>query len=160
MLQHLRRLLIRRPYRMRVDVRRGRRLRMSSTVAHCSQRNPRREQQRDVRVPQRVNRYLRQIGSRNEVVEPTRYAVGVNRGAIILREKSITVGPAVADRNTFLTLPLSELFQHLERLLRQFDRTYGRIRLRAFGEDPLLRQVLRCPANRDHVVFEVDILPF
>ena len=124
MLQHLRRLLIRRPDRMRVDVRRGRRLRMSSTVAHCSQRNPRREQQRDVRVPQRVNRYLRQIGSRNEVVEPTRYAVGVNRGAIILREKSITVGPAISDRYSLLSLPFSELFEHLECLFRQPDRPH------------------------------------
>ena len=62
-LQHLRRLLIRRPDRVRVNICGGRCLRMSRPVAHRLQRNTSRKQQRNVRVPQGVNRNLRQIGS-------------------------------------------------------------------------------------------------
>ena len=51
MLQHLRRLFIGRPDRMRVNVHSGRRLRMPRSVAHRLQWDSRREQQRDVRVP-------------------------------------------------------------------------------------------------------------
>ena len=44
---------------MRVDICGCRRLRMPRSVAHRLQRNPRRKQQRDVRVPQGMNRNLR-----------------------------------------------------------------------------------------------------
>ena len=58
-LKHLRRLLIRRSDCMRVDICGCRRLRMPRSVAHRLQRNPRCKQQRDVRVPQGMNRNLR-----------------------------------------------------------------------------------------------------
>ena len=64
---------------MRVDVCGCRSLRMPRSVAHRLQWDSRREQQRDVRVPQGVNRNLRQIGARNEIVEPARYAIRMNR---------------------------------------------------------------------------------
>ena len=108
-LQHLRRFLIRRPDRMRVNIRGRRRLRVPRPVAHRLQRNPRREEQRNIRVPQRMNRNLRQIGARNEIVEPTRYAVRVDRCTVVLRKNPVTVNPAITHRNAFLALPFAML---------------------------------------------------
>ena len=109
MIQHLRSLLIRRPNCVRVDVRGGRSLRMTRPVAHRLQRNPCREEQRNIRVPQRMNRNLRQIGARNEIVEPTRYAVRVDRCTVVLRKNPVTVNPAITHRNAFLALPFAML---------------------------------------------------
>lgn len=71
---------------MRVDVRGRRNPRMLRTPAYRPQRNPRRKQQLNARVPQGVNQNVRQIGPQNEVVEPACNAVGVNRRAVVLRE--------------------------------------------------------------------------
>ena len=64
---------------MRVDVRGGRSLRVPRPIAHRFQWNSSGEEQRDVRMSQGVNRNLRQVGSRDEVVKPARDAVRVNR---------------------------------------------------------------------------------
>ena len=111
-------------------------------------------------MPQRMNRNLRQVGSRNEVVEPARYAIRMNRCAVILRKNPVAVNPAIAHSNSLLSLPFTVLLKKFKRLLRQLNRAYRRIRLRAFREDSLLRQVLRRPADGDHVVIEIDVLPF
>ena len=111
-------------------------------------------------MPQGVNRDLWQIGPRDEIVEPTRDAIRVNWCAVILRENTVTVNPAIPHRNSLFPLPFAMRFQQFKRLLRQLDRANRGIRLRAFRENAFFRQVLRCPANRDHVVLEVDILPF
>lgn len=96
---------------MRVDVRGSRCLRMSRPVTHRLQRNPRCKQQRDVRVPQGVNRNLRQIGTRDEIVEPTRDAIRVNRCAVILGKNPIAVNPAIPHRDSLFPLPLPMRFQ-------------------------------------------------
>ena len=133
---------------------------MSRAVTHRFQRNSRSKQQRNIRVPQGVNRNLRQIGPRDKVVEPTRYAVRMDRRTIILRKQPVAIDPAVPHRNSLSTLPFAKIFQQHKRLFRQFDRAYGGVRLCAFREDPFPRQVLRSTTNRDHIVFEIDVLPF
>ena len=120
---------------------------MPRPIAHRFQRNPRREEQRNIRVPQRMNRNLRQIGARNEIVEPTRYAVRVNRCAVILRKNPVAVNPAITHSDSLFPLPFAVLFKKFECLLRQLDRADRRIRLGAFCKDALLRQILRRPAK-------------
>ena len=94
---------------MGVDVRSGRRLCVSSPVAHRLQRNPRRKQQRNVRMTQRVDRNLRQIRARDKVVKPTRDAVRVNRCAVILRKNPVAVNPAIAHSDSLFALPFAVL---------------------------------------------------
>ena len=82
---------------MRVDVRGGRSLRVPCPVAHRFQRNPRREQKSNVCVPQGVNRNLRQVSPRDEVVKPTRDAIWVNRCAVVLCKNTVAIDPALSN---------------------------------------------------------------
>lgn len=55
---------------------------MLRPVTHRLQRNPRREQQRGVRGPQRANQYLRQLDMQNEVVKLPGYGAPTNHPRI------------------------------------------------------------------------------
>ena len=95
---------------MRVDVRGSRSLRMPRPIAHRLQRNPRCKKQRDVRMPQGMNRDLRQISPRNEIMEPPRDAVRVDWRTVVLREQTVAVNPAIAHDDSLLPLPFSMCF--------------------------------------------------
>ena len=109
MLQHFCRLFIRRSDSMRVDVRCRRRLRMPCSITHRLQRNPCCKQERDVRMPQGVNRDLWQIGPRDEIVEPTRDAIRVNRCSVILSKNPVAINPSITHSDSLFALPFAVL---------------------------------------------------
>ena len=80
---------------MRVDHARCRRASMPRTSSDCPQRHTRHDHERDVRVPERVDGHLRQSLAFDEIREPARDAVWVDRMPVIGREQPVRLEPMV-----------------------------------------------------------------
>ena len=65
-------------------------------------------------MPKRMDRHLRQVVALDEVGEPTRDAVWLDRPPVKRREQPVGISPAIANPFLFAVLPIPFFFQHIK----------------------------------------------